>query len=77
MESGKKSNEDSNSDLSERAIKCIQLLSLSSDIVVHDVNDGSMIRRCMCMKNTGCLLTGLRIFMLTFSHGFCRCSRCL
>ncbi|KFD54648.1 hypothetical protein M513_04348, partial [Trichuris suis] len=48
----KKSNQDSNSDLPERATKCIQLLSLSSDIVAHDVNDGSMICRCMCMKDT-------------------------
>ncbi|KFD68740.1 hypothetical protein M514_12735 [Trichuris suis] len=50
MESRKKSNQDSNSDLPERATKCIQLLPLSSDIVAQDVNDGSRICRCMCMK---------------------------
>ncbi|KFD46400.1 hypothetical protein M513_12735 [Trichuris suis] len=50
MESRKKSNQDSNSDLPETATKCIWLLSLSSDIVAQDVNDGSMICRCMCMK---------------------------
>ncbi|KFD61145.1 hypothetical protein M514_26688 [Trichuris suis] len=35
MESRKKSNQDSNSDLPERATKCIQLLPLSSDIVAQ------------------------------------------
>ncbi|KFD46785.1 hypothetical protein M513_12313 [Trichuris suis] len=34
----------------ERATKCIQLLSLSSDTVTQVCNDGLVIYRCMCVK---------------------------
>ncbi|KFD51272.1 hypothetical protein M513_07872 [Trichuris suis] len=56
MESRRKSNQDSNSDLPERATKCIQLLSLSSYIVAQE--------------NTGCLLTGSEFSCSSSVMGF-------
>ncbi|KFD63885.1 hypothetical protein M514_07872 [Trichuris suis] len=70
MESRRKSNQDSNSDLPERATKCIQLLSLSSYIVAQEVSYGSTIRKCMCVKNTGCLLTGSEFSCSSSVMGF-------